>query len=470
VLKCNLTKTHKTQEGFTMNNITQITEKLLENFFSTNITDGIPTLLETMNKGFKEFCVEFIRIQLEELDANLFENKAIRKGWAVVHKDIKRSLICECGTTEYRRRYYEHEETGCKAYLADVLAGIEKGSKIETGLALKLVELATDNSYEKSSRIACGGAVSKQSVMKKARQIEEYSLPQEDVRLNVTEIHIQADEDHVSMQDGRNTIVKLATIHEPRKQIKKKAYLPHKRHHVAYKDKPNDFWSRVSEDIVERYGSRENLKVYIHGDGASWIKTGMGWIPNSTFIIDKYHLHKYVDYISCNNLRYKCQVFQYLRHKEYSKLRVFIDTIIGNDELDEIVGEKAYNYLKNNREGIRNLYKLEPSKVRTCTEGQVSHVLSDRLSRKPCAWMDEGLETISQLRIFQLNGGKLTPDNMKRKDEALEAHESKLIEMRTKAAPNLSYHNIDINKYIPKRSDNRWLKGIANTGGSGYYH
>src|SRR5665647_279927 len=87
---------------------------------------------------------------------------------------------------------------------------------------------------------------------------------------------------------------------------------------------------------------------------------------------------------------------------------------LGNDELDETVGEKAYKYLKNNREGIRNLYKLEPSKVKTYTEGQVSHVLSDRLSRKPCAWMDEGLETISQLRIFQLNGGKLTPDNMKR--------------------------------------------------------
>ena len=51
-------------------------------------------------------------------------------------------------------------------------------------------------------------------------------------------------------------------------------------------------------------------------------------------------------------------------------------TLVGNDELDETVGEKAYKYLKNDREGIRNLYKLEPSKVKTCTEGQVSHVLS----------------------------------------------------------------------------------------------
>ena len=246
--------------------------------------------------------------------------------------------------------------------------------------------------------------------------------------------------------------------------------MPHKRHYVAYKDRPSDFWSRVSEDIVERYGSREDLKVYIHGDGASWIKTGMEWIPNSTFIIDRFHLHKYVNSISYNNFRYKCQVFHYLRHEEYSKLKIFIDTLVGNDELDETVGEKAYKYLKNNREGIKNLYKLEPSKVKTCTEGQVSHVLSDRLSRKPCAWMDEGLETISQLRIFQLNGGKLTPDNMKRKDETLAAYVSKLVEMRTKAAPNLSYNNIDISKYIPKRSNSRWLKDIANTSRTGYYN
>ena len=100
-----------------MNNITQITEKLLENFFSINITNEIPTLFETMNRGFKEFCVEFIRIQLEELDENIFRNKNLRKGWNIIHKDVHRSLICECGTIEYRRRYYEHEETGCKVYL-----------------------------------------------------------------------------------------------------------------------------------------------------------------------------------------------------------------------------------------------------------------------------------------------------------------------------------------------------------------
>lgn len=34
--------------------------------------------------------------------------------------------------------------------------------------------------------------------------------------------------------------------------------------------------------------------VYISGDGAAWIKQGLNWIDKSKFVLDKYHLSKYV--------------------------------------------------------------------------------------------------------------------------------------------------------------------------------
>jgi hypothetical protein len=175
--------------------------------------------------------------------------------------------------TAYKRRYYRHKETGVTLHLADVLAKIDKGDRIERGLALTLTELATDNSYEKSSKIACNNHVSRQSVMKKTRAAKNYELEKEPERREVKEIHIQVDEDHVAMQNGKSSIVKLAVVHEPRKQIKSKAILPNKMHFASHKDKPEDFWCKVSEGIIERYGNRDDLKVYIHGDGASWIKT-----------------------------------------------------------------------------------------------------------------------------------------------------------------------------------------------------
>jgi hypothetical protein len=199
--------------------------------------------------------------------------------------------------------------------------------------------------------------------------------------------------------------------------------------------------------------------VYIHGDGAAWIKTGLEWIPNSTFILDRFHLHKYINKL--DNCKYRNQVWQYLRHENYKDLKTFIDTIVTNDDIDEVTG-KEVSYLKNNKEGIKNLLTLPSNTVKSCAEAQVSHVLSDRLSRKPCAWKPEGLEAITQLRMFMLNGGKLKQEHFKKDNPAIEEHKSKIIEMRKQLAPTTYYMNYDISKYIPKKKDNEFLKVIAH--------
>lgn len=43
----------------------------------------------------------------------------------------------------------------------------------------------------------------------------------------------------------------------------------------------------------------------------------------------------------------------------------------------------------------------------SCTEPQVSHVLSDRLSRNPIAWSREGLNRMTMLLAYTKNGGKV---------------------------------------------------------------
>ena len=63
------------------------------------------------------------------------------------------------------------------------------------------------------------------------------------------------------------------------------------------------------------------------------------------------------------------------------------------------------NYIINNWEGIVNRYTLDiPG---SCTEGQVSHVLSERFSRKPMGWSKEILGKLSVLRVHKKNGNKI---------------------------------------------------------------
>ena len=53
----------------------------------------------------------------------------------------------------------------------------------------------------------------------------------------------------------------------------------------------------------------------------------------------------------------------------------------------------------------------------SCTEAQISHVLSERFSRDPLGWSEEGLDVLSKLRVYVQNGGKIKAKDFKKKPE-----------------------------------------------------
>ena len=456
--RMSLKTTNQTQGGFYMESIAQITGEMIQKLFKLNIANGITETWEEMKMIFYEYAAEYIQEQLKELDEQIYRIR--KKEWQVEQKNISRKLKCEFGEIKFSRRYYKNKITGSRFYLADVISGIEKGNRIETGLSAKLAGLSQTHSYSKSAELGSLIEISKQTVMKKARQAHDFETEEKPPRLHVKEIHIQTDEAHPSLQKGGKwTTVKLAVVHEERKKHKKKVYLTEKQCFASHKETPTDFWERVSDYIYTRYG--RNVKVYIHGDGASWIKTGIKLISGSIPVLDRWHLHKRINQISIDFPR-KCSVFQYLRHNDYDNLKVLIDTFAANDEISEELGEDTYKYLSNNREGINNTLFLLNEKSKSCAEGQVSHLLADRISSRPMAWMPEGLEAISQLRMYYKNGGTLKPEHMKREDKKLSGHKRKVMDLKAKVAPYMSVNNIDINQLIPKSSLHEFLKEIAH--------
>ena len=50
----------------------------------------------------------------------------------------------------------------------------------------------------------------------------------------------------------------------------------------------------------------------------------------------------------------------------------------------------------------------------SCTEGQVSHVLSKRFSREPLGWSKTILGKLSKLRVYVKNGGQITGKDFQR--------------------------------------------------------
>lgn len=408
--------------------IQQVTQEFIKKIIEVEMTEGLSEYLSKSMAICKEYIIETARLRISEIDEILVDRPDYRKYWKVVKSGQPRTLQTQCGVLRYERRYYLNAKTKERAYLTDRLVGVDKYERVELGLSAQLCTLATEHSYAQSSDIACNGALTRQTVMSKLRQVKEKKLEPESIREDVKIVHIQADEDHVAMQDGRrDTIVKLAVIHEPVKSEGKRTYLPQRFCLTSYNEEPEDFWIRVGNEIIARYGDRKDYKVYIHGDGASWIKTGLDWVDNSKFVLDRYHLNKYMRPVSGGNPEYYKIMQECLKKDDFRTLKDFVEALVDQETSNLETAEKFMTYIRTNRDGIRVLYNDNEAAGGSCAEGLVSHILSSRLSSRPKGWMDKGVETVSRLRVYVKNGGKIIPEYL-RKEKPQKTYGKKYIQ------------------------------------------
>lgn len=412
-----------------------IIHEFLEKILELNINEGLSEFLSKGMDYYKEFFLQFTKQRIEELDELIFENKNARYGFKVIRKADKRTLVTTYGDLNYERRYYKSPRDKNK-YLVDEVIGVDAYDRIEKGLGAELCKLATDTSYAKSSKAACDGRISKQTVMTLLRKVEEKPIVFAKPRYQIKEIHLQCDEDHVSMQNGSNTIVKLVTIHEETKKVgnSKKNYLPHKYTITSQTKETNEaYWYRVLDKINEIYGIRDadnELKVYIHGDGAFWIKAGLGYVPKSYYVLDKFHLKKAIARVSGSNEDYINLMRQAIKTNDITKVKDMVDIFVNSEICTEEVAKDFMKYYLNNFEGIKIWQKLGPKKSSSCAEGLVSHMLSDRLSSRPKGWGNEGLDAVSRLRVHLLNGGEIRASDLSKTQEILETPLLKTKEIR----------------------------------------
>ncbi len=251
--------------------VNEFTERLLN---LSPLELGISQCVEKANEEWKRFYLEFMRDRLESIDHELLSNPQLRPLWRS-RKKVSRTLVTVLGELEFTRRYYENCKDHNFAFLLDPLVGVEAYERIDKGAKAEICNRASDDSYQKSSELAVGGLVSKTSVMRLVRKVELPDPPEKKQGEALHEIHMQADEDHVAMQDGSNKQLRLVVLHEPRVVQGKKGVLVNRHYTIDHSEGLDGFWDRVWTELCRNYPLAEDCKIYIHGDGASWIRHGV---------------------------------------------------------------------------------------------------------------------------------------------------------------------------------------------------
>lgn len=354
-----------------------------------------------LGQAVSELMLETVGAYYEEKDRELLADKKRRRaeGLCVERRREWRVVQTLLGELRYERTYYRKKD-GTYRHPVDEIAGIAADQKVSSGVSLALVVEALESSYAKSSKRVTGGRVSRQTVMHKIRSASPVPLP-EGERRRVPVLHVDADEDHVHLQSGKTAIVPLISVYEGVDRAGRRGSCRNVVQYSRYGTSAEALWEEVLSNLEQRY-DLTGAKLYIHGDGAAWIKTGLEWLPNSRSVLDPYHKNKALKQLVSGIERKSGSRYEHLtREAAANGDRRYLEQL--QAEMLQCWPEReatisgAMTYLMNNLEGI-SIVRSDPEAAKGgATEPHVSHTLSARLSSRPMGWSTTTLSALAPL-------------------------------------------------------------------------
>lgn len=405
----------------------------LENNFIKNPTQ-IAEYIRGITQEGNQFLINMIRETLETMNQMIIESPLRKRHWNIECHSQKQ-LTTSIGDVTFTKTLFVNKESGKSEYLLDRLMGVEKHERITEDAVAKMLSEAVQTSYRRGGE-ECSqlSEVSRQTVKNKIHQLEfprnEESVEKKKI---VDYLYIEADEDHIALQfkekkgdlaeneyhQKNNCLIsKLVYVHEgiereSPKSKRNRLINPYYFCRVCSGKENEDFWDEIYEYIANHYDLSKVKKIYVSGDGGGWIRSGMKRIAGMTYVLDEFHLEKYLTKLTSHMFDSRDDIKDELRRvirkenraefvKKVEELKEYLKDEAGMKRMDE-----AQEYILSNWMAAR-VRLLHRNGVKGCSaEGHVSHVLSARMSSRPMGWSKEGASKMSQLRAYYLNRGDM---------------------------------------------------------------
>ncbi len=407
-------------------------EKLEDNFMKEplKMAEYITALTEELhNLGL---CM--IKESLENMDIMLQKSSIRLNHWVVESHELKQ-LLTSLGTVTFKKTLFTNKETGTSEYLLDRILGLERNERITEDAEVKMLEESVQTSYKRGGEeTSLTTQVSRETVKNKIHRLnfpksKEYPEKKKEVEY----LYLEADEDHISLQfrekkgdliknenhqKNNCLLTKLVYVHEG---IEKET--PQSKRHklvnpyyfcgVSRGEGNNAFWDEVYQYLYSHYDLEKVKKIYLNADGGGWIKSGMKRIAGITYVLDEFHLEKYLTKLTshmkdsredaCNELR---AAIKSKTKKEFIEITDRLEGCLKEETGLKRIAESK-DYIISNWTAAKLRLKHKEGVMGSSTEGHVSHILSSRMSSRPMGWSIEGATKMSKLRAYYFNGGDM---------------------------------------------------------------
>ena len=412
-------------QQFCQNGVKNLEKVMVD--YSADMTK-IAEMVQGVTKGVVDLGLSIIAEEWEAYDELLRTRKELRSEWHIVRRD-ETTLLTSLGSVTYHKTLFRNKFTGEYEYLLDRVMGIEKHARMTEDAEAMLLKEAVQTSYRKGGESVAisDDIVSRETVMNKIHVLNFPKAEPQAEKKVLKYLYIDADEDHVSLQylekkgdiqkPRTNTIMpKLVYVYEGITHENGRNELVNKRHFGGVYEGGKtigELWREVAEYIESSYDTDELVKIYINGDGAAWIKSGERVLDKAKFVLDRFHMHKYIIGATSHLLDSvedaRSEIYRAIHKKKKYQAEEAFEKILAvtEGESKRKTVEAAKAYILGNWSGIMQWVKDKNEEVECSAEGHISHVFADRMSSRPLGWSRVGADKMSRLRIYEKNGGDM---------------------------------------------------------------
>lgn len=412
-------------------------------YFSENFINGIAKvqndffkhpekvaeLVYGVSDELQKLGVNIIKEVLENAD-ECFRRSSKRKQEYYIEKKERKQLVTTLGTIDFEKTLFSKKENRKEMlYLVDKLIGLKSHQRMTEDAVAAVLQEAVQTSYQKGGNSICPfNSISKEAVKDMIHSLEFPKSYKETSHKKVVDtLYIDADEDHASLQFqerkgdlevnewGRKKnglITKLVYVYEgvaPVAPKSKRHKLVNPHYFCRVTDENDAFWDEIYEYINAVYDVSKIKNIYVNADGGAWIKAGMKRLGGVTYVLDEFHLSKYLlkltGHMKDTQQQAKEELCEAIKDGTKKEFMAIIDRLVDCAESENRKEKikKESRYIVNNWRAAKKRLQRKDGVKGCSAEGHVSHVLSKRMSTLPMGWSRFGAEKMAQLREWYYN-------------------------------------------------------------------
>ena len=402
------------------------------NFFEnpTKFADMIYKLSESL----RGLGLNIIKEYLEDLNDCLKKSSKRKQNWVIEKHDTKK-LITSLGEVDFSKTLFTSKDCGEMQYLIDSILGMKPHQLLTEDAKVRLYTEACDTSYRRGGEaitVDSSSEISKNAVKDIIMNTKfPKTYTESDEKKKVKTLYIDADEDHIALQfqnkkvdlrknklGNKNNcaIGKIIYVYEGITNVKpgsKRKRLLNTMYFGSVLKKNSELWEEVYDYIKSIYDVDYLETIYLNGDGATWIKAGKDYLPGCKYVLDEFHLSKYLlkmtSHMMDTQYDAKVELCEAIKRGTKADFIGVKDRLIALADKETTVEriEESSKYILSNW-GAAKLRLSNRTAIYGCSaEGHVSHVLSDRMSSRPMGWSRLGAEKMLSLRIYKYNHGDM---------------------------------------------------------------